>query len=67
MAKRIFDIDGYPTDPHAMSTKHLWFYVQKDGVIVAHANGSAAISWAQIRRALADHGKAKSRRPGPMK
>lgn len=61
--KRIFDENGYPIDPQAMSQEHLWFYVQKKGVIVAHSNASAVISWMQIKRALADHGKAKSRRP----
>jgi len=62
MGKRIFDEDGYPVDPHPMSTEHLWFYVQKQGIIVAHANGSATISWRQIKRALSDRTKANDRK-----
>lgn len=49
------DFNGYPTEPRKTDNEHIWFYVQKEGLIVAHANGSATISWAQIERALSDH------------
>lgn len=61
---RIFDSQGYPVDPQPTSSDHFWYYVQKEGVIVATANGSATISWAKIKRTLSDHENAIGRRGG---
>lgn len=66
MARRKFDDSGYPADPHDVD-EHVWFYVDKKGLVLAHrlTNMPAEIStipWRMIKRALADHEKATERR-----
>lgn len=49
------DEHGYPVEPRKTDNDHFWFYVQKEGIIIAHGNGTATIRWAQIERAISDH------------
>lgn len=68
MAKRKFDVTGHPCESTNLS-KNIWFYVQKDGVVFCSYGGSAGnptevvtMPWRLVKRALADHEKAKGRR-----
>lgn len=62
MAKRQF-INGYPCEPTDIGAD-AWYYVEPKGlhVITSSGGGHGHISWAKIKRALADREKAKSRR-----
>jgi hypothetical protein len=68
--KRQFDETGHPCEPNDI-TSDAWFYTQQDGLIVC-ASGcpgcgkqrrSLLIPWRVVKRAVADHGKAKDRKP----
>ncbi len=66
--KRKFDYDGYPCEPHYIN-KNVWYYVEKTGLTICHYDANQypsefiVIPWRMIRRALADHDKAKYRKP----
>lgn len=72
--KRQFDETGYPCESSPIERDgrdgDAWFYTQKEGVLVC-ADGckhcgrqrkAIALPWRAIKRALADHEKAKSRK-----
>ena len=67
---RVYDIHGYPCQPHDIKSNNSWFYVQKEGILVITppnpatlvASHGSIISWRKVRQALLDHDKAKSRR-----
>lgn len=67
MSKRIFDYHGYPCAPTDIADD-TWFYVQKIGIIICgrSSNGDpceqAVMPWRMVKRALADHEKAKERK-----
>jgi hypothetical protein len=66
MARRIFDYQGYPCDPTNLSER-TWFYVQKEGVIICtrgagNPTEQAVIPWRLVKKAVADHEKAKERK-----
>lgn len=67
MAKRIVDYHGYPVDPIDTSNDAVWFYVQKEGLVIAGKGiQQSIIPWRKVLRAVDDHGKAKSRRPSVL-
>ena len=67
MAKRDFDYLGYPCEPTSLN-ENAWFYVQKEGILVCTHRGvgnpteQAIIPWRLVKKALADHEKAKGRK-----
>ncbi len=64
MSKRKFQsFNGYPCAPVDVNDS-LWFYVDSKGLlIVGRAGGGCGhIPWKEVKRALDDHAKAKSRR-----
>jgi hypothetical protein len=67
MSNRQFDQFGYPCEPHDVD-EHVWYYVQKEGIMLVHRvlnqpSETVVIPWRMIKRALADHEKAKERKP----
>lgn len=65
MSKRKFDTQGHPCAPINLNDR-FWFYVQKDGLVCcSYTSGNptevAIIPWRLVKRALADHEKAKDR------
>jgi len=65
MSRRTFNDQGYPCAPVDLS-KDCWFYAQREGFIVVTRRGICVaheiIPWRRVRKALADHDKAKDRR-----
>lgn len=64
--KRTFDYKGYPCEPHGV-TPDVWYYVEPDGLNICHrVNGNPSeiiiLPWRMIKRAVADHEKAKQRK-----
>ena len=57
LISKYLEREGYNGVIRALELK-----LMKEGVIVAHANGSATISWRQIKRALSDRTKANDRK-----
>lgn len=67
MSRRKFDQAGHPCEPTNLNKK-FWFYVQKEGLVLcSYTNGNptevATMPWSLVKRAIADHEKAKDRRP----
>lgn len=68
MSRRKFDYTGHPCEPQDLSD-NAWFYAQKDGIVICCRTRSgdpselAVMPWQMVKRALADHEKAKERRP----
>lgn len=61
--RRTFDTTGYPCEPTDIKNDG-WFYVRKEGLVVAKGVWQSVVPWRKILRAVDDHKKAK-RRPAP--
>jgi hypothetical protein len=66
MRRRNFTNDGYPYDPMDVSDR-LWLYTDKKGLCVVMRRPGKGIEldhvpWSVVKKALADHQKARSRR-----
>lgn len=68
MRRRKFDYTGHPRESTNLND-NIWFYVQKGGVVFCAYGGSVGnptevvtMPWRMVRRALADHEKAKERK-----
>lgn len=67
MQKREFvESSGYPCDPIQVNDE-LWLYAEPEGLLVVTRPKGARghIAWDQVRRAVSDHKKAKSRAAPP--
>ena len=65
VSRRKFDETGHPCNASYLD-EDAWYYVQKEGLIICTHSGkpgkAVTMRWRSVKRALADHEKAKERK-----